>query len=235
LQIREPGILLDAKRKKEAMNTRTFSVSLATLAAAMGVTASWAGATDTAEVVAAVPVYERVATPRQQCYDESVPVTRTVRQVRHVETRDDYHSPSVGPGAVVGAVLGGAVGRQFGNSTGGRDRGTVVGAVIGGLIGSQVERDARHNERVVYDDVPVRETQYRTVSRCQTVNDYRDEVRAYDVTYRYLGREYRTQLPYDPGRTLQVRVDVTPERAARPYRPVTPQYNRPGYDGQRWN
>jgi uncharacterized protein YcfJ len=31
----------------------------------------------------------------------------------------------------------------------------------------------------------------------------------YDVVYRYQGREYTTFMPYDPGRTVKVRVQVS--------------------------
>jgi uncharacterized protein YcfJ len=220
------------------MKARLIVAALATVSMGVAATGAAAAITDTAEVIASVPVYERVSSPRKQCFDESVPVTRPVRHVRSYEqreTRDD--SNSLGAGAVVGAVLGGAIGRQFGNSTGGRDRGTVVGAVIGGLVGNQVERDSRA-ETVAYSEVPVREVEYRTVSRCETVSDYRDEIRGYDVTYRYQGRDFKTRLPYDPGRSLAVRVDVTPDRSAGQVSragPTSPQYSRPGYDGQRWN
>lgn len=220
------------------MNKTLIAAAIASLSLGAGF-AAHAGVSDTAEVISSVPVYERVSAPRQQCYDESVPVRTAHRQVRHEERRyDNDRGEGVGPGAVIGAVIGGAIGRQFGNSSGGRDRGTVVGAVLGGVIGNQVERDSRNERTVVYSEPPVREVEYRTVNRCQTVTDYRDEVRGYDVTYRYQGRDYRTRLPYDPGRTLQVRVDVTPERGASQVNysaPTPPRYNRPGYDGSRWN
>jgi uncharacterized protein YcfJ len=222
------------------MNKTLIAAAIATVSLGAGFAAN-ASVSDTAEVISSVPVYERVSAPRQQCYDESVPVNRSAsyRQVRRDDRRYDDRGEGIGPGTVLGAVIGGAIGRQFGNSSGGRDRGTVVGAVLGGVIGSQVERDSRHDGAVVHTEPPVRQVEYRTVSRCETVSDYRDEVRGYDVTYRYQGRDYRTRLPYDPGRTMQVRVDVTPERSSTGYStpnaPSAPRYNRPGYDGNRWN
>ena len=47
----------------------------------------------------------------------------------------------------------------------------------------------------------------RTVQHCRTVASYRDEIRGYDVVYRYNGRDVHIRLPYDPGPT--VRLDVT--------------------------
>jgi len=55
--------------------------------------------------------------------------------------------------------------------------------------------------------------QYRTVSgpeqRCRTETDWRstDRVLGYDVTYRYGGREYTTQMDHDPGDRMRVRVN----------------------------
>jgi uncharacterized protein YcfJ len=191
---------------------------------------------DTAQVVSATPVYERVATPRRECRAEEVTVYEERRVVhghhgrhggyreanyddRSYETRYEDRSHSAGPnaGTIIGAVIGGAIGRQMGNSQGGRDRGTVAGAVLGGVIGTQVARDA-HSDRgyddrddrryrhVEYERVPVT----RTVDRCETVTDYREEIRGYDVTYRYNGRNYTSRMPYDPGSTIQVDVGVRP-------------------------
>ena len=122
---------------------------------------------------------------------------------------------------MLGAVIGGAIGHQFGRSSGGRDRGTAVGAILGGIVGNSAENSNRNYRDASYRDnsgygasrravdverVPVT----RDVQRCQTVSDTRDEVRGYDVRYRYHGREYNTRLPYDPGSTMQVNVEVRP-------------------------
>ena len=54
----------------------------------------------------------------------------------------------------------------------------------------------------------------RTVERevCRTRYEERldREIDGYRVTYRYNGRDYRTQLPYEPGERLRVRVAVDP-------------------------
>ena len=118
------------------------------------------------------------------------------------------------------------IGHQFGNSSGGRDHGTAAGAVIGGLIGNDMERNGGRSDR--YDSgyrragydverVPVT----RDVQRCNVVEEYREEVRGYDVRYTYNGREYLTRLAYDPGPTLPISVDVRPS-----YRAPVPSYNR---------
>jgi hypothetical protein len=37
-----------------------------------------------------------------------------------------------------------------------------------------------------------------------------ERARAYRVAYRYRGRDYMTELPYDPGAWLRVAVDARP-------------------------
>src|SRR5438045_2497377 len=49
--------------------------------------------------------------------------------------------------------------------------------------------------------------------RCEVHQEdsYEDRVERYRVTYVYAGRRQTTQLPYDPGERIRVRVDVQPE------------------------
>lgn len=175
---------------------------------------------DLATVLSATPVVERVAAA-PQCFNEQVTAYENRRVVREVA----YREPAMGPGTVLGAVLGGVIGHQFGNSTGGRDHGTAAGAVIGGLIGSSVDRDNGGYYRtgvapqVAYEQVPV----VRTVQRCEPAPPI-ERVVGYDVRYEYHGREYRTRLPYNPGATMPVDVEVQP-RAERPG-PQRPSYWR---------
>ena len=37
-----------------------------------------------------------------------------------------------------------------------------------------------------------------------------ERIDGYRVVYRYNGQKYATELPYDPGREIRVRVDVRP-------------------------
>jgi uncharacterized protein YcfJ len=93
------------------------------------------------------------------------------------------------------------VGSQFGSGDG-RRAATVAGAVVGGAVGRDVatRRDDRYGERVRYEQ------------RCVVHEEFRVEerVRAYRVAYRYHGRDYVTELPYDPGPRLRVAVDARP-------------------------
>ena len=188
---------------------------------------------DRAQVISSTPVYERVSVPRRECYTEQV-ASYEERRSSRVAYEDQYSyrdrdrdynrgNRGIGPGTVLGAVIGGAIGHQFGNSSGGRDRGTAAGAIIGGLIGNNAEnngysRASSPREYVDIERVPVT----RDVQRCQTVADYREEIRGYDVRYSYHGREYSTRMNYDPGPTLQVEVGVRPSS----YRQNAPSYSR---------
>ena len=143
-----------------------------------------------ARVVDADPIYRevRVREPRQVC--EDVPVVERTTYRGHSD-----------PGAVlVGAVIGGVIGHQFGGGSG-RDAATAAGAFIGANhAANNTYRSGRVVEREVVE------------TRCETVRAARYEERldGYDVTYKYHGRLYHTRTAQHPGRTIKVRVSVTP-------------------------
>ena len=184
------------------------------LAAVLGGLASSASAQvygDTARVISATPIYDRVAFPRRECRTE--PATGHVE--RRVRPDPAGYRPArndgIGPGAILGAIVGGVIGHQFGNSTGGRDHGTAAGAVIGGLVGNSIEKDAddgyrRAGRETYVERVPVT----RDVQRCDTIADATERIVGYDVRYEYHGREFRTRMPYDPGEKMPVNVEVRP-------------------------
>ena len=213
------------------------TVLSAAVLSALGLVAGVASANDygdVATVISATPIYDRVSTPRRQCHTEQV-TSYDERRVRR-PVQDEYYADSrgsSGAGTVLGAIIGGVVGHQFGNSSGGRDRGTAAGAIVGGLIGNSVEREnSRYGDGYGYNNGYRRASSYdyaqvervpvtRDVQRCNVVSESRDEIRGYDVRYRYHNREYTTRTSYDPGQTIQVNVDVRPS-----YRAPVPGYNR---------
>jgi uncharacterized protein YcfJ len=180
--------------------------------------------TDSAPVISARPVTERIPVNREECWSEQ----RRDYEERRV-TRQDNGSP-IGVGTVLGAIAGGVIGHQFGSSSGGRDRGTAAGAIVGGIVGNQVDREQGRvgpgSETVEVERRPVT----REVERCRTVQDVRDVPVGYDVRYRYGGRDFVTRLPQDPGRRIRVAVDVRPAEDSygvvdhRPYAPPPPRY-----------
>lgn len=143
-----------------------------------------------ATVIRSEPIirYVDVSTPREECWEEAV---------HHREERD-YTTGRTILGGLIGAAIGNQIGRGRGN-----DAATVIGGVAGAAIGANSAKNDRHSDHYV--------TQER---RCRTVYETHSEERidGYDVTYRYAGETYSTQLPYDPGRRLPVRVAVTPAR-----------------------
>ncbi|NGY04082.1 glycine zipper 2TM domain-containing protein [Solimonas terrae] len=143
-----------------------------------------------ARVVNTQPVYEsvRVDEPRQECWNE------------RVAYRDTRYDANVTAGGLIGAVAGGVIGHQFGGG-GGRVLATALGAVVGANVGaSTAAANTPYTERSGYQQ------------RCRQVSDthYEDRVAAYDVTYRYGGRDYTTRMPYDPGDRIAVDVNVQP-------------------------
>ena len=204
-----------------------FAISLAALAVSSVTAQSYS---DTAQVLSAQPIYERNNVPRQECTNETVTTDRRVPSQGYVEAGYQPQSAPVAPapqvgdrtfgaGTVIGAIIGGVIGHQLGGSSGGRDVGTGVGIAVGGLVGNQIDNtpptapgyapQAAGPARVDY----VPET--RTVQRCRTVYDSRDEVTGYNVAYRYQGRDYTTRMAYDPGATMKVQVNLAVEPARR--------------------
>ena len=146
---------------------------------------------DYAKVISSQPMvdYVTVKTPVRECWEEM--------QYYTVDRR--AHN---GGGTLVGALIGGVVGHQFGSGRG-NDAATVAGTLIGAAIGSDASR--RQGDYGV-------ERIARPVERCKTRYQSRQEKRidGYRVTYRYHGQKYVTEMPYDPGNRIRVRVDVRP-------------------------
>jgi uncharacterized protein YcfJ len=148
---------------------------------------------DYAEVVDVEPIVRtvHVSDPRHECWQEEV------------HYRDHYAGDhDTAGGMILGGLIGGVIGHQFGH---GDDRVTnaLAGAILGTGIGHGVA--SHRSPGGSYDQIGYEE-------RCQTVNDYYtgERVDGYRVTYLYHGETFTTQLPYDPGERLRVRVDVDP-------------------------
>lgn len=204
-----------------------FAATLAVAALTTVSTAMAQSYSDTAQVLSAQPIYERNSLPRQECTNETVTTDRVVPSqgsgyvsTGYQQTYQPAPPPerTIGAGTVIGAIIGGVVGHQFGRSSGGRDVGTGVGIVAGGLIGNQIENSAPANPASGYAQGGPARVDYipetRNVQRCRTVYDDRDEVTGYTVAYRYQGRDYTTRVAYDPGATMRVQVNLTPDVGA---------------------
>jgi uncharacterized protein YcfJ len=137
--------------------------------------------TQWAPVMRVTPVYTQRTAPQQQCWVERV-------------TSDEYVDQRGVPLDLAADGISGGV-------LGGERRVVVSGAFSGTAVG-----DAIDLERAGVTVAPVT----RDVERCRTVQSVTDVVTGYDVTYRYQNRDVTTRMAYDPGRQVQVRVDVAP-------------------------
>lgn len=156
-----------------------------------------------ARVVDVDPIVHRVriSTPQRECWTET-----RYEEVTYTE-RTGPRRGSAGQ-MILGGIIGAAIGNQIGSGDG-RRAATVAGAVIGSAIGHDVadRRSGARNERVVTESRP-----YET-ERCEVRYDeqFEERIEGYRVTYVYNGIQQTTQLPYDPGDRIRVRVDVHPE------------------------
>lgn len=140
---------------------------------------------DYAQVLNTVPEYERVNTPREQCYSEYEPVAR-----QHQE-RD------IG-GSIIGGVTGGLLGAQIGKGNGNKAA-TAVGAITGAIVGDRIQNQNRDDSYGMHE-----------VRRCRVTDHWENRLTGYRVTYEYAGRRYTSVLPEDPGPRLPMHVSVEP-------------------------
>lgn len=178
-------------RKHEKSPRTLIAVALLTAAVAGSAVAgpqrAGDGFRDTASVVSSTPVYESVNTPQRDCWTEQVGYERAGSRER-----------SYG-GAIIGGLAGGLLGNTIGKGNG-RSVATAIGAATGAIVGDNVDNDGheyRGEERPRYEQ------------RCRTVDNWNRQITGYNVTYRYQGHDYSTFLPYDPGASVRVRVNVS--------------------------
>jgi uncharacterized protein YcfJ len=147
--------------------------------------------TDSAPVVTATPIVDRVTEPRQEC--APAPSSQRAPQERSV----------LGPiiGGVAGALLGSTVGR--GN---GRTAATAAGAIGGAIVGDHVGNQQSAAQQ--------------PQQQCRTVESTREIIRGYTVVYRYNGRDVTTTMPYDPGMRVNVSVTAITDGPGRPMAPA---------------
>jgi uncharacterized protein YcfJ len=184
------------------MNSKPKLAALATAALLLGSNA-WADRDyrtarndramfDYAKVISSQPIvnYVTVKTPVRECWQD----------VEYYSV--DRRAEGTGPGTILGAVIGGVIGHQVGSGRG-NDAATVAGTLIGAAIGNESARK-RHGYGV--------ERHSRPVERCKTTyrRTQEERINGYRVTYRFHGQKYVTEMPYDPGKKIRVRVDVRP-------------------------
>ncbi|OIO83030.1 MAG: hypothetical protein AUJ88_00605 [Gallionellaceae bacterium CG1_02_56_997] len=204
---------------------------------------------DNARVISSTPIYERVNEPRRECWTETVQGTPRERSMTGSVVggvAGGLLGSQVGGGSGstaatgVGAVAGAVVGDRVSNPDPNRSMtGSIVGGLAGALLGSQVGGGSGKKaataaggvagvligDRVANPDQPGSQQ----VERCRDVENSREVIKGYNVTYRYNGRDVTTTLPYDPGNSVRVGVSLIAE-SQPPARQPAVRKNR--YDRQ---
>jgi len=137
---------------------------------------------DTARVVSSTPIYERVNEPRREC---SVETVQSAPQER-----------SIG-GSLIGGIAGGLLGSQVGGGHG-NTVATAAGAIAGAIVGDRVGNPAQSGSQ--------------QIQHCRDIDNYRDVLKGYRVTYRYNGKQTTTTMPYQPGATVKVGISLIQEQ-----------------------
>lgn len=150
---------------------------------------------DEAEVVNVEPITRtvRISVPERECWQEEVYYSDA-----------PIHAADAARNVFIGGIVGGIIGHQFGSG-----RGKDVATLAGTLIGASVAHD-RVKRRAHADS----HERVATEERCRVVNHYQIEERidGYRVTYRYQHESFTTRMPFDPGSSIRVRVQVSPVR-----------------------
>lgn len=127
-------------------------------------------------VVSSQPVIQQVAVPRTTCAP-GVPQAQPMTS---------------GGGGVLGAITGAGIGSTIGAGSGN------AAAIAGGLILGAIAGNAIEANNI--------RAQQAMTPNCVTENTIENRTVGYNVTYEYGGRQYTTQMPYDPGSTVRLNV-----------------------------
>ena len=191
-------------------------------------------AVDSAPVIAATPIIERVSEQRQECNAEPAntakPRERSIlapilggvagaligRQVGHGNGRD----VATAVGAATGTMAADAVANPDANRN---YTGAAVGAVAGGILGNQVGNGRGNGAATAAGTIAGTMIGDRAgdrtagttppAQRCRTIESSREIVKGYNVVYRFNGRDVETTLPYNPGNTVKVGFGVIDDGA----------------------
>lgn len=135
-------------------------------------------------VLSAKPIIEVVKEyhPTKICYEQAS--TR-------VEAKDTTGAQVVG--GILGAVIGSKMGKKEGTK--------VLGATAGAIIGSSIGKEAAASPEPPAPGVT-----------CRVENKMREFERqaGFRVVYLYQGEQFVTELPFEPGNEIKLKVEVAP-------------------------
>ncbi|MDH5353372.1 MAG: glycine zipper 2TM domain-containing protein [Gammaproteobacteria bacterium] len=145
---------------------------------------------DFGRVIEVEPVYRqvRVSNPVKECWDE--PVQHSGSQHR-----------SAG-GMLAGGLLGGIVGHQIGDG-----RGKKLATAVGTIVGAQIGHEAVNGHSSTSTE---QHTRYQEHCEVRHQVNFEEVIDGYRVTYKYRGDRYTINMPYDPGKRIKLRIQVTP-------------------------
>lgn len=173
---------------------------------------------DYAKVVNVAPIVEtyKVNSPIEQCWDEKVPVKPRHSRSGHYDSHYKNARHSSPTGEILGAIIGGAIGNQFGSGRG-KKVATAAGAVLGASVAHDVKRANRNKSRYgshrsSANHDPYRHDRYKVVQRCELTDNFvvEEKIVAYDVSYKYRGNVFQTEMDRHPGDKIKVKVTVNP-------------------------
>ena len=148
-------------------------------------------------------LYEYARVTNVQPVYREVEVSRPVRECREAPVyHTRYQPPGYAGGMLVGGLIGGFVGHQFG-----RGQTRKVATVVGTIVGAQIGYDAVNGHSGQGSREIARYEQH-----CKTRHEvsYEKVIDGYDVTYKYRGKSYQIEMPYDPGKQIKMRIQFAP-------------------------
>lgn len=208
------------------MKRKTIPLMIAALISSGAIASDFV---DTAQVVAATPIVERISEPRQECYTEAADASQKPKERNIVAPilggiagallgRQVGHGNGQSVATAVGAAAGTMAGDAVANPDSNRSyTGAAVGAVAGGLLGSQMGNGRGNTATtaagtiagtMIGDRAGTKTAAAQPAQRCRTVESSREVIKGYNVVYRYSGRDVTTTLPYNPGNTVKVGVGI---------------------------
>lgn len=174
--------------------------------------------TEYAKVLKVEPVYQQLSSrePRQRCWTEQE--RHLVGYERITPSNEQHRHQHSAQNTIVGGLIGGVIGNQVGRGYSDQSRtgATVAGAIIGSAIGNESSHRTQHkpSHRITGQvrSTPIYEI--RDVQHCERTLESRthSQLQHYNVTYRYRGRTFVTQLRRDPGKKLELQVSIAPAR-----------------------
>lgn len=166
------------------MRVTQFAYAITTLALTANLTYADGNSffTARAEVMSAIPIFQQINQPRQECWSNAE------------ESANSVNSDHSYTGAILGGLAGGLLGNTVGGGNG-KIAATAVGAATGAMAGNYLGNQ---------------NAQQQPQQHCEIHDHYQQVLTGYTVTFRYNGRIMSAIMLQKPGRFIAVNVNVVP-------------------------